>query len=109
LAPIGVCNAGNSPNPRWAGRLCAKAFTEKLRILMQRLTTTTDGRVPLCVFKEKGEDVQPRFHAFISYSHAADGEFATALKRNLQQCAIFQEVHNPRIVHALALRGAPTP
>jgi hypothetical protein len=39
--------AGNSPNPRWAGRLCSKAFTEKLRILMQRLTTTTDDPVPL--------------------------------------------------------------
>src|SRR5258707_6234102 len=41
--------AGNSPDPRWAGRLCAKAFTKKLRILMQRLTTTTDDSLPLFV------------------------------------------------------------
>ena len=41
--------AGNSPDPRWSGQLCAKAFTEKLRILMQRLTTTTEDPLQLFV------------------------------------------------------------
>jgi hypothetical protein len=54
--------AGNSPNPRWAGRLCAKAFTEKLRILMQRLTATTDGRVPLFV---RIADADPRLRHYL--------------------------------------------
>jgi len=38
---------GKSPDPRWSGRLCAKAFTEKLRFLMQHLTTATDNPLPL--------------------------------------------------------------
>jgi hypothetical protein len=54
--------AGNSPNPRWAGRLCANAFTEKLRILMQRLTATTDGRVPLFV---RIADADPRLRHYL--------------------------------------------
>jgi hypothetical protein len=41
--------AGNSPDPRWSGQLCAKAFTEKLRILMQRLRTTTEDPLQLFV------------------------------------------------------------
>ena len=54
--------AGNPPNPRWAGRLCAKAFTEKLRILMQRLTATTDDRVPLFV---RIADADPRLRHYL--------------------------------------------
>ena len=38
---------GKSPDSRWSGRLCAKAFTEKLRFLMQRLTTATNDPLPL--------------------------------------------------------------
>ena len=38
---------GKSPDPRWSGRLCTKAFTEKLRFLMQHLTTATNDPVPL--------------------------------------------------------------
>jgi TniQ protein len=41
---------GKSPDPRWSGRLCAKAFTEKLRFLMQHLTTTTATNDPLPLF-----------------------------------------------------------
>ena len=54
--------AGNSPDPRWAGRLWAKAFTEKLRILMQRLTATADGRVPLFV---RIADADPRLRHYL--------------------------------------------
>jgi TniQ len=32
---------GKSPDPRWSGRLSAKAFTDKLRFLMRHLTMTT--------------------------------------------------------------------
>jgi hypothetical protein len=53
--------AGNSPDPRWSGQLCAKAFTEKLRILMQRLTMT-DGRVPLFV---RIADADPRLRHYL--------------------------------------------
>jgi hypothetical protein len=38
---------GKSPDPRWSGRLCAKAFTERLRFLMQHLTTATNDPLPL--------------------------------------------------------------
>jgi hypothetical protein len=38
---------GKSPDPRWSGRLCAKAFTEKLRFLMQQLTTAMNDPLPL--------------------------------------------------------------
>jgi TniQ len=38
---------GESPDPHWSGRLSAKAFTEKLRFLMQYLTTATNDPVPL--------------------------------------------------------------
>jgi hypothetical protein len=41
---------GKSPDPRWSGRLCAKAFTEKLRFLMQHLTMTTATNDPLPLF-----------------------------------------------------------
>jgi hypothetical protein len=41
---------GKSPNPRWSGRLCAKAFTEKLKFLMQHLTMTTATNDPLPLF-----------------------------------------------------------
>jgi hypothetical protein len=58
--------AGNSPDPRWAGRLCAKAFTEKLRILMQRLTTTMDDRVPLFV---RIADADPRLRRYLFGRH----------------------------------------
>jgi hypothetical protein len=58
--------AGNSPDPRWAGRLCAKAFTEKLRILMQCLTTTTDDRVPLFV---RIADADPRLRRYLFGRH----------------------------------------
>jgi hypothetical protein len=54
--------AGNSPDPRWAGRLCAKAFMEKLRILMQRLTTRTDGPLPLFV---RIADADPRLRRYL--------------------------------------------
>ena len=37
---------GKSPEPRWSGRLCAKAFTEKLRFLMQHLMTATNHPLP---------------------------------------------------------------
>jgi hypothetical protein len=37
---------GKSPDPRWSRRLCAKAFTEKLRFLMQHLTTATNDPLP---------------------------------------------------------------
>ena len=36
--------AGYPPDPRWAGRSSAKALTEKLRILIQDLTTPADDR-----------------------------------------------------------------
>ena len=39
-----------STNPRWSGRLCAKAFTEKLKFLMQHLTMTTAANDPLPLF-----------------------------------------------------------
>ena len=52
--------AGNSPDPRWSGQLCAKAFTERLRILMQRLTTTTDDPLPLFV---RIADADPRLRS----------------------------------------------
>jgi hypothetical protein len=38
---------GKSPDPRWSGRLCAKAFTEKLRFLMQHLMTASNDPLPL--------------------------------------------------------------
>ena len=38
---------GKSQDPHWSGRLSAKAFTEKLRFLMQHLTTTTNDPLPL--------------------------------------------------------------
>jgi hypothetical protein len=38
---------GKSPDPRWSGRLCAKAFTEKLTFLMQHLMTATNHPLPL--------------------------------------------------------------
>ena len=41
---------GKSPEPRWSGRLCAKAFTEKLRFLMQHLTMMTPTNDPLPLF-----------------------------------------------------------
>ena len=41
---------GKSPDPRWSGRLCAKAFTERLRFLMQHLTMTTATNDPLPLF-----------------------------------------------------------
>ena len=39
-----------SPNPRWSGRLCVKAFTEKLKFLMQHLTMTTATNDSLPLF-----------------------------------------------------------
>ena len=41
---------GKAPDPRWSGRLCAKAFTEKLRFLMQHLTMTTATNDPVPLF-----------------------------------------------------------
>ena len=37
---------GRQPNPRRDGQSCARAFTEKLRILTQHLTTPTDDPLP---------------------------------------------------------------
>jgi hypothetical protein len=54
--------AGNSPNPRWAGRLCAKAFTEKLRFLMQHLTTATNDPLPLFC---RIADADPRLRRYL--------------------------------------------
>jgi hypothetical protein len=38
---------GKSPDPRWSGRLCAKAFTDKLSFLMQHLMTAINDPLPL--------------------------------------------------------------
>src|ERR1700722_14137172 len=54
--------AGNSPDPRWSGQLCAKAFTEKLRILMQRMTTTTQDPLPLFA---RIADADPRLRHYL--------------------------------------------
>jgi hypothetical protein len=45
-AAILAATDGRQPNARWAGQSCARAFTEKLRILTQHLTTPTDDPLP---------------------------------------------------------------
>jgi hypothetical protein len=53
--------AGYPPDPRWAGCSSVTAFSEKLRILMQRLTTRTDGPLPL-FFRMADADPHLRYY-----------------------------------------------
>jgi hypothetical protein len=53
---------GKLPDPRWSGRLCAKAFTEKLRFLMQHLTTATNDLLPLFC---RIADADPRLRRYL--------------------------------------------
>ena len=46
VAAILAAIDGRQPNPRRDGQSCARAFTEKLRILTQHLTTPTDDPLP---------------------------------------------------------------
>jgi hypothetical protein len=55
---------GKSPDPRWSGRLCAKAFTEKLRFLMQHLTMTTGKNDQLPLFCRTA-DADPRLRRYL--------------------------------------------
>ena len=55
---------GKSPEPRWSGRLCAKAFTEELRFLMQHLTMTTAMNDPLPLFCRIG-DADPHLRRYL--------------------------------------------
>ena len=55
---------GKSPDPRWSGRLCAKAFTEKLRFLMRHLTMTSATNDPLPLFCRIA-DADPHLRRFL--------------------------------------------
>jgi hypothetical protein len=55
--------AGYSPDPRWAGRSSAKTFTEKLRILIQHLTTPADDPPPP-FFRIADADPHLRYYLF---------------------------------------------
>ncbi len=55
---------GKLPDPRWSGRLCAKAFTEKLRFLMQHLTMTAATNDPVPPFCRIA-DADPHLRRFL--------------------------------------------
>jgi hypothetical protein len=52
----------------WSGRLCAKAFTEKLRFLVQLLTMTTATNDPLPRFCRIADE-DPRLRRYLFGRH----------------------------------------